>query len=189
LVSVAGCSAPALTPPVPEAKTVGSNQLWLAKVKNSTGSPLLLPATNPLRSLAEMAGKISSDYRESVMDLLRENLRRELEQRGFRISLPEVSDARFSAFPADNASAVRLAREGKLSGLVFVSEILRWEGEAQKFVRAVVDFKLIRIDDGAVIWQRRIQRAVPTLSATHLGQAYIDAVEAVVRELFAKNGS
>jgi hypothetical protein len=102
--------------------------------------------------------------------------------------LPEVSDARYSAFPADYASAVRLAREGKLSGLVFVSEILRWEGEAQKFVRAVVDFKLIRIDDGAVIWQRRIQRAVPTLSATHLGQAYIDAVEAVVRELFAKDG-
>jgi hypothetical protein len=30
---------------------------------------------SPLRSLVEMAGKISSDYRQSVMDLLRDSLR------------------------------------------------------------------------------------------------------------------
>jgi hypothetical protein len=77
-----------------------------------------------------------------------------------------------------------MARDGGLSGVAFVSEIWRWEGESQKFVRALVDFKLVRIDDGTVVWQRRIQRAVPTPSATNLGQASTDAVKAIVHDLF-----
>ena len=98
-----------------------------------------------------MAGKISSDYRQSVMDLLRDDLRRELEQRGFRVTLPEQTDARFPAFPADTGNAVRLAREGKLSGLIFVSEIWRWEADSRKFVRVFADFKIVRTDDGSVL--------------------------------------
>src|SRR5262250_2704392 len=121
-----GCGTTTAPAPLPEAKALNNETLWLAKVKNSTGLSLLLPATNPLRSLAEMAGKSSSDYRESVMDLLRNDLRQELEQRGFRVTLPEQADPRFPAFPAEPANAARLAREGKLSGLLFVSEILRW---------------------------------------------------------------
>ncbi len=184
-VLISSCSARVTEAPVPEAKAIHAEQLWLAKVKNSTTLTLLLPATNPLRSLAEMAGKISSDYRQSVMDLLRDSLKAELEQRGFRILLPEQKDARFAAFPTDAVAAVRVAREGKLSGLTFVSEIRRWEVEAQKFVRVLVDFKLIRIDDGAVLWERRVQRAVPTPSATHVGQASTDAVREIVHDLFA----
>ena len=180
-----GCGTTTASAPLPEAKALNNETLWLAKVKNSTGLSLLLPATNPLRSLAEMAGKISSDYRPTVMDLLREDLRRELEQRGFRISLPEQTDARFPAFAADTGNAVRLAREGKLSGLVFVSEISRWEADSRQFVRVFADFKLVRTDDGAVLWERRIQRAVPTPSATNLSQSYADSVKEVVRDLFA----
>jgi len=178
-----GCATP--TAPLPEAKALNNQTLWLAKVKNSTGLSLLLPATNPLRSLAEMAGKISSDYRQSVMDLLRDDLRRELEQRGFRVTLPEQTDSRFPAFPADTGNAVRLAREGKLSGLIFVSEIWRWEADSRQFVRVFADFKIVRTDDGSVLWERRIQRAVPTPSATNLGQAYTDSVKEIVRDLFA----
>jgi ABC-type Mn2+/Zn2+ transport system permease subunit len=177
-----GTTTPA---PLPEAKALSNETLWLAKVKNNTGSSLLLPATNPLRSLAEMAGKISSDYRQSVMDLLRDDLRRGLEQRGFRVTLPEETDARFPAFPVEPGNAARLAREGKLAGLLFVSEISRWEADSRQFVRVFADFKLIRTDDGAVLWQRRIQRAIPTPSATNLGQAYTDSVKEVVRDLFA----
>ena len=180
-----GCGATTPGAPLPEAKTLSNETLWLTKVKNNSGSSLLLPATNPLRSLAEMAGKVSSDYRQSVMDLLRDDLRRELEQKGFRVTLPENTDARFPAFPAEPDHAVRLARDGKLSGLIFVSEISRWEADSRQFVRVFVDFKLIRTDNGAVLWERRIQRAVPTPSATNLGQAYADSVKEVVRELFA----
>jgi hypothetical protein len=180
-----GCGTTTPTAPLPEAKALNNETLWLAKVKNSTGFSLLLPATNPLRSLAEMAGKISSDYRQSVMDLLRDDLRRELEQKGFRIDLPEKTDARFPAFPVDTGNAVRLAREGKLSGLIFVSEILRWEADSRQFVRVFADFKIVRTDDGTVVWERRIQRAVPTPSATNLGQASTDAVKEIVRDLFA----
>jgi ABC-type Mn2+/Zn2+ transport system permease subunit len=183
--SLSACGAGMTSPPVPEAKAIHAEQLWLAKVKNSTALPLLLPSNNPLRSLAEMAGKVSADYRQSVMDLLRQSLETGLAQRGFQISLPEDKDARFAAFSADRDNALRVARDGKLSGAIFVSEILRWEGESQKFVRALVDFKLIWIDDGTVLWAKRIQRAVPTPSATNLGQASTDAVREIMRELFA----
>ena len=179
-----GCVSGTTAVPVPDANTIHSQQLWLAKVKNSTALTLLLPATNPLRSLAEMAGKISSDYRQSVMDVLRDHLKAELEQKGFHISLPEQKEARFPALPADDKSALRLAREGKLSGIVFVSEIWRWEAEMQKFVRVVADFKLVRIDDGAVLWQRRVQGAIPTPSATNLGQASTDAIKTLLHDLF-----
>jgi ABC-type Mn2+/Zn2+ transport system permease subunit len=181
---MSGCSAKVTAVPVPQAKTINLNQLWLAKVKNSTALPLLLPGTNPLRSLAEMSGKVSSDYRQSVMDILRENLRTELEHNGYHVLLPEDADNRFPPLPADSTGAIRLAREGNLSGLIFVSEIWRWQGEVQKFVRVLADFKILRVDDGVVVWQKRVQRAVPTPSAPYLGQAYIDAIKIVVRDLF-----
>jgi ABC-type Mn2+/Zn2+ transport system permease subunit len=184
-LSPSSCGSRMAAAPVPEAKAIQAEQLWLAKVKNGTDLSLLLPATNPLRSLAEMAGKISSDYRQSVMDLLRDSLKTELVQKGFRTSLPEETDARFPALSSDSSSAVRIAREGKLSGAVFVSEIWRWESESQKFVRVVADFKIVRIDDGAVLWERHVQRAVPTPSATNVGQASTDAVREIVRDLFA----
>jgi hypothetical protein len=98
-------------------------------VKNSTALPLLVPSPNRLRSLAEMAGKVSADYRSSVMDLLCEDLRTEFEQHGFTVALPEQVDARFRALPSNPDSAVRLACEGRLSDALFVSEIFRWEGE------------------------------------------------------------
>ena len=182
LVSFSACGAPTPALPVPEATAIRSEQLWLAKVKNSTGVPLLLPAMNPLRSLAEMAGKISPDERQSVMDLFRDHLQSELGKRGYRVSLPEERDGRLSVFPSDGATAARVAREGKLSGLLFVSEIWRWQGETQKFVRALVDFKLVRIEDGAVLWEKRVQRAIPTPSSTNLGQASIDAASEIVRQ-------
>jgi len=132
-----------------------------------------------------MAGKVAPDYRQTVMDLLRENLKSELAKNGFQIALPEEKDARLVAFPTDTGATVRAARDGKLAGAIFASEIRRWEVESQKFVRVLVDFKLIRIDDGAVLWQRRIQGAVPTPSATDAGQASTDAVKKIVRDLFA----
>ncbi len=184
-ISVSACSTPVPPPPIPEAKAIHADLVWLAKVKNSTALPLILPESNPLRSLAEMAGKLAPETRANVMDLLRQNLQTELAQQGFQIFLPEAKDVRFPPFAADAVSAARVAREGNLSGLIFVCEIWRWEGETQKFVRALVDFKLVRIDDGTVVWERRVQRAVPTPSATNLGQASTDAVKAIIHDLFA----
>jgi ABC-type Mn2+/Zn2+ transport system permease subunit len=178
------CAPSMVATPVPDAKAVRSNEIWLAKVKNSTALPLLLPSNNPLRSLVEMVGKAPSDYRQSVMDLLRDSVRAELEQKGYRVAFPEDMDARFPPLASEAGVAVRVGREGKLSGLIFVSEIRRWEGETQQFVRVFCDFKLVRLDDGAVLWDRRVQRAVSTPSATNLAQASADAVRDIVRELF-----
>jgi ABC-type Mn2+/Zn2+ transport system permease subunit len=184
VLSGSACGARANPVPIPDPRAVDSQPLWLAKVKNSTALPLFLPSGNPLRSLAEMAGKVSSDYRQTVMDLFRENLRTALEQRGFAISLPEQADGRFMEIPSDSTAALRIAREGKLSGAMFVGEIWRWEGETQKYVRALVDFKLIRIDDGAVLWQRRVRGAIATPAATNLSQSATDAVRQIVHDLF-----
>lgn len=184
-VTLTGCVATKAASPVPSAKGISAEPIWLAKVKNSTEMGLLLPATNPLRSLAEMSGKVSSDSRQSVMDLLREELRKVMEQKGYSTRLPEQTDARFPPFPVDTAGAVRLGREGKLSGVVLASEIRRWEATSKQFVRVLADFKLLRLEDGAVLWERRVQNAVPTPSATDVRQAYMDAVKTVVGELFS----
>lgn len=181
----AGCSTRMTAAPLPDAKTLSGEAVWLAKVKNSTTLSLLLPATNPLRSLAEMAGKIGPESRQSVMDLLRDNLRQALEQRGFRVALSEEIDSRFPALSSDANGAVRVARAGNLAGLVFVSEIWRWETDSRQFVRVLADFKLVRTDDGAILWERRIHRAVPTPSATNTGQASTDAVKSIVSELLS----
>jgi ABC-type Mn2+/Zn2+ transport system permease subunit len=181
---IAGCSTRMAAAPLPDAKTLNSETVWLAKVKNSTTLSLLLPATNPLRSLAEMAGKIGPESRQSVMDLLRENLRHGLEQHGFRVALPEEKESRFPALPSDASGAVRVAREGKLGGIVFVSEIWRWEVDSRQFIRVFVDFKLVSTDGGIVVWEKRIQRAVPTPAATNIGQASMDAVKEIMREIF-----
>ena len=170
--------------PLSSVQGLSDSTVWLAKVRNATNSELRMPGSNPLRSLGEMAGKVSSDYRATVMDLLRDALQTELAQRKVRSAFPETRDARLGAFSPNPQSAAKTAREGNLSGLIFAGEIWRWEGEPQKFVRVLAEFKLIRIADGAVLWETRVQRAVPTTSATNLGQAYTDAVKAVVHEIF-----
>jgi hypothetical protein len=169
--------------PLSSIQALGEGTVWLARVRNSSHSELRLPGTNPVRSLGEIAGKVSSDYRPTVMDLLREALQIELAQRKVHSAFPEALDARLAAFPANPQGAAQSAREGKLAGVILVGEIRRWDAEPQKFVRVLAEFKLIRISDGAVLWEMRVQRAVPTPSASNLGQAYMDAVKAVASEI------
>jgi hypothetical protein len=131
-----------------------------------------------------MAGKISPDSRATVMDVLREELEKELARRGFKQSHPEKTDNRLASFPFATEMAVANAREGKLTGLLFLSDILRWSADSKQFISVVADFKLVRIADGAVLWERRYQRAVPTPSATNLSQASSDATKIIVHDLF-----
>jgi hypothetical protein len=119
------------------------------------------------------------------MALLRYHLKLQLEQRGFRIVLPEEKDVRFPPLPADSQRAARVARDGRLSGIAFVSENWRREVDGQKFFRVVVDFKLVQISDGRTAWGRRVPRAVAAPSATNVSQASSDAVKEIVREHFS----
>jgi ABC-type Mn2+/Zn2+ transport system permease subunit len=178
---LAGCAAHAPPAPFPQVK---EGPLWLPKPRNNTNLNLILPEANPLRSLAEMVGKISPDSRATVMDVLREELEKELARRGFKQSYPEQTDKRLASFPFATEAAVNNARQAKLTGLLFLSDILRWNADSKQFISVVADFKLLRIADGAVLWERRYQRAVPTPSATNLSQASSDAVKIIVRDLF-----
>jgi ABC-type Mn2+/Zn2+ transport system permease subunit len=166
-----------------------SAPLWLARPSNDTNLNLALPENNPLRSLGEMAGKIPNESRQTVMDLLRDELQSELKRRGFQVSRPDQADKRLANFPFAAESAAGNARQGKLSGLLLLTDILRWNVDSRQFIGVIADFKLIRIADGAMLWQRRYQRAVPTPSATNLGQASSDAVKIIVRAIFEPAGS
>jgi ABC-type Mn2+/Zn2+ transport system permease subunit len=180
-----GCSQP-LRPVVPLSSVHALNEstVWLAKPRNSTQSELRLPGTNPLRSLAEMAGKLSSDYRVTVMDLLRDSLRSELENKKAKLAFPEGHDPRLETFSPRPESAAQTAREGGLSGLLLLSDIQRWNADGRQLLATRVDFKLLRISDGQILWEKNVRRVISTTGAGHLGQASADAVKEIMRELF-----
>ena len=182
---VAVCACATQTPQARfDIQLVGANSVWIPAVRNSTDADLRLAGTNPLRSLAEMAGKISLDERVTVMTLLRESLKRELEQREVRARFPEEHDARFSVLPLGHEAAARIAREGGLEGALLLNEIRRWDGEAPGLVRLWVEFKLVRIDDAGLLWERRVQKVIPTNRSGNLAEIHQDAVKEVIRELF-----
>jgi hypothetical protein len=118
------------------------------------------------------------------MDLMRASLRQEFEQRDFQVLLPEEKDVRLSAATPDVKGAAAVARETGLTGIIFLSDIRRWETDSRQLVRVWVELKMVRASDGVLLWERRIQRAVPTPSATNPGQSYADAVKTVVDEIF-----
>jgi hypothetical protein len=181
----AGCGQPqGVAVPISSVQGLSESPVWLAKVRNSTQSELRLPGTNPLQSLAEMAGKMSSGYRLTVMDLLRDGLRSELERRKIKIAFPEAHDARMEAFSPQPESAARTARDGKLSGLLLVTDIQRWDADGRQLLATRVDFKLLRISDGSLVWEKNVRRVISTVGAGHMGQASSDAVKEIMGELF-----
>lgn len=183
LLVVFGCAARAPQRPF-AVDALGDNILWLPAVRNGTDADLRLPGTNPLRSLGEMAGKIAPDYRPTVMDSLRASIQRELEQRKVRVRFPEEHDARLTVLPLGPEAAARIARQGGLDGSLFLSEIRRWDAEAAGLMRLWVDCKLVRVADGALLWERSVQKVVPASRSGNLADAHRDAVQEVVRELF-----
>jgi len=158
--------------------------IWLASVRNGTALDLRLPGTNPLRSLGEMAGKVSPEYRPTVMDLLRGSLQRELRRRHYAVSLPEERDIRMQSLPFDGGSAAANARTANLSGWLWLSEIRRWHTDGRSPLRTVVEMRLVRIENGAVPWQRQIVKTVPLVGAMRLDETSADAVKEILREVF-----
>jgi hypothetical protein len=169
--------------PFPVTSTIQSSPMWLAPVKNSTGQRLLLPSANPLDSVREMMGKRSPDERDSVMKLLRVSTNLELSRRGITVSEPESVDKRLSRFPGTVQNAVETARQAGMSGNLFIADIKRWDA-TRTFVNVLIDVRLINIQAGAVIWEKRIHGAIPTPAAVSLRDGYVDGVKGVVRELF-----
>jgi ABC-type Mn2+/Zn2+ transport system permease subunit len=178
-----GCSAQKAPAPL-DLQALGQNTLWLAPVRNSTGTDLRLPGTNPLRSLGEIAGKISPDYRPTVMDLLRGSMKRELEQRKIIVSFPEERDARLQSFPFEAGSAATNARAANLSGWLLLSDIRRWSSDGRAPLRTWVDMRLVRIDNGTINWERQFQKVMPMVGAARLDEASTDAVKEILREMF-----
>lgn len=185
LVLFSGCGARQPEAPL-DPSLLSREPIWLASVRNGTGLDLRLPGTNPLRSLGEMAGKLSPDYRPTVMDLLRSSLQRELQQRQIIVSLPEERDVRLQSLPFDGVSAAANARAASLSGWLWLSEIRRWQTDGRSPLRVVVEMRLVRIDNGAVPWQRQIAKTVPLVGAVRLDEISADAVRAILLDVFGQ---
>jgi len=183
LLAVLGCAARAPQSPF-AVEALGGKPLWLAALRNSTDTDLRLPGTNPLRSLGEIAGKISPDYRPTVMELLRASIKQEMEQRKAQVRFPEERDARLSALPLAPEAAARSARRGGLDGALLLGEIRRWDAEAVGLMRLWVEFKLVRIADGVLLWERSVQKVIPAGRSGNPAEAHNDAVREVTRELF-----
>jgi hypothetical protein len=183
MLGVLGCASS--SPQSPFAmQALGGKSLWIPSARNSTDLDLRLPGANPLRSLGEIAGKISPDYRPTVMDLLRASIKREMEQRKVQARFPEEHDARLSVLPLGNEAAARIAREGGLDGSLFLSEIRRWEADTAGLLRLWVEFKLVRIADGTLLWERRVQKVFPGGRSGNPAEAHNDAVREITKELF-----
>jgi hypothetical protein len=120
------------------------------------------------------------------MDLLRDSLQSELERRKIKVASPEAYDARLGVFSPNPTEAARTARAGNLSGLLLLTNVQRWNADGRQLLSMRVDFKLLRLDDSSVIWEKTAQRVISTTGASHLGQASTDAVEEIMRELFAQ---
>jgi hypothetical protein len=183
LLVVFGCAARAPEPPLPITALTGM-PLWLPAVRNVSNGDLRLPGTNPLRSLGEMAGKVSSDYRPTVMDLLRDALRREAQQRQAQVRYPEKYDGRLAVLPLAPDAAARIAREAGLQGSLLISEIRRWDGEMPGLIRLWIELRLVRIADGSVVWERRMQKVVAAGRSGNPAEVHQDAVKELVKELF-----
>lgn len=178
-----GCSTQKAAAPL-DVQALGQTTVWLASVRNSTGIDLRLPGTNPLRSLGEIAGKISPDYRPTVMDLLRGELTHELKNRKIAVAMPEEREARLQSFPFNADGAASNARTAGLSGRLLVAEIRRWNADAHGLLRASVAFRVVRIDNGAIEWEREVQKIIPLVGAARLDEASSDAVREILREIF-----
>ena len=183
ILAVLGCAAAAPQKPF-EVQALGGKPVWIPPARNSTDSDLRLPGTNPLRSLGEIAGKVSPDYRPTVMDLLRAAIKREMEQRKIQARFPEEQDARLSVLPLGNEAAARIAREGGLDGSLLLSEIRRWESDTAGLLRLWVTFKLVRVADGVLLWERRMQKVFPGGRSGNPAEVHSDAVRETVKELF-----
>lgn len=181
-LAASGCGARVIAPL--DVQMLGQEQLWIAPSRNVTGSDLRLPSTNPLRSLAEIAGKVSPDYRPTVMDLLRGELVHELKNRSVAVALPDDRGARLRAFPFDAAGAASNARSAGLSGRLLLAEIRRWNADARGLLRASVAFRVLRIDSGAVEWETEVRKIIPLVGAGRLDESSADAVKEILRDVF-----
>lgn len=182
-VVMSGCAARAPEAPL-SIDALAGMPLWLPAVRNGSTSDLRLPGGNPLRSLGEMAGKVSADHRPTVMEILRDALRREAQQRKLPARYPEEYDARFSVLPLAPEAAARIARGAGLQGALLLSEIRRWDGDTPGLIRIWIELRLVRVADGSVAWERRVQKVVATGRSGNPAEAHQDAIRQIVKELF-----
>src|SRR5215467_6443052 len=114
------CARPPVVPPLPA--TVQT--IAILPPNNRTGDPLLIESASFLHPDADRPGRVT------VPDALAAEARAQLEQRGFKVMMPEaVTTAIGNQTPSSPEEAADLAVHGQFEGSALYIEIRRWDAD------------------------------------------------------------
>ncbi|TMA40322.1 MAG: hypothetical protein E6J79_00315 [Deltaproteobacteria bacterium] len=177
-----GCARPAAPPPRDLPR-----QVAVLPPGNHTGDPLLVSGASFFERYALRTDRVT------VSDALAAEARLQLERRGFVPLPPETVEAATQGrAPGSTESAVDIARNGGLEGLVLWIDVRRWEADAPThpaFVIVGLAAELIDVSSGRVRWHAERRPApVATPGEVNVGDAYLTAAHKDVVEVLAPLG-
>jgi hypothetical protein len=182
LLVACGCARPpAVAPPPTAVRTVA-----VFPPNNRTGDLLLIAGASFYEKYVARTDRIT------VADVLASEARLQLARRGFTVISPELTDGMTNGrAPASAQDAAATAAHNKLDAAVLYIEVRRWEVDVPvhpTFVIASVAVTLID-PDGRVLWTGdHPSRPVATPGVVDLGDAYIIAARALMKEMFSALG-
>jgi hypothetical protein len=149
---------------------------------NQTGSPLFVSGPSSSDRFGFDAQPVT------VGDLLAREARRQLAERGFRVTPAEtVNAAAEGHVPRTPHAAAEIAAHGKLDGLALYMEIIQWEPDDPVHTRHVIvglSASLVDTPTRNVVWDfYRQPEAVATPGEITLKDAYEAAARMVIAQL------
>jgi hypothetical protein len=170
------CAPLAVTPP-----PNGVKRIAVLAANNQTGDHLFIEAPIVLPSI------FGGRPRATVLDVLSQEARAQLADRGFRVaSAEEVRAATDGKVPRDPRDAARIAAESGLEGAALYIEVSVWEPDEHSrpsYVTAKLDLVLVDPSTGRSLWEAHWPaRPVPAGNTGTVGLAYPSAA----RDLLAK---
>jgi hypothetical protein len=180
----ASCAtSPATAPPISQGEVIA-----VLPPNNKTGAPLFVSGAPSLGRFATDAEPVT------VADLLGREARRQLSERGFRVTPEEtVKAAAKGHVPRTPHAAAEIAVHGKLDGLALYLEIVQWAPDdpaRTKHVIVGLSASLVDPPSRKVIWEfYRPPEAIATPGEITLRDDYEAAARKVMAEVLEGFGS
>jgi hypothetical protein len=175
---VAACSTSSTEPP-PISR---SQAISVLPPNNQTGSPLFV-------SSPSSSDRFGFDAQPTTVgDLLAREARKQLAERGFRVtSAEQVKAAAEGHVPRTPHAAAEIAAHGKLDGLALYMEIIQWEPDDPAHTRHVIvglSASLVDTPTRNVVWDfYRQPESVATPGESTLKDAYETAARMVIAQV------
>ena len=178
LLLAASCTTPSPEPP----PIKGGQVISVLPPNNQTGSPLLVSGASSTDRFAFDAEPVT------VGELLAQEARRQLAERGFRVTPAEaVNAAAEGRVPRTPHAAAEIAAHGKLDGLALYMEIIQWEPDDPMHTKHVIvglSASLVDTLTRNVVWDYyRQPEAVATPGEITIKDAYESAARKVIEQV------